>query len=55
MLISLEFDKSLSIHSFQSRDWLEDLEGKTTIELLPKRVNFSQFPSSKYLVHLSKE
>ncbi len=30
-----------SIDSFQSRDRLEDLEGKTSIELLHKRVNFS--------------
>ncbi len=25
--------------SFQSRDWLEELEGKTSIELLHKRVS----------------
>ncbi len=30
-----------SIHSFQSCDRLEDLEGKTSIELLHKRVNLS--------------
>ncbi len=29
------------IHSFQSHDWLEDLEGKKSIELLHKRVHFS--------------
>ncbi len=29
------------IDSFQSRDRLEDLEGKTSIELQHKRVNFS--------------
>ncbi len=29
------------IDSFQSRDRLEDSEGKTSIELLHKRVNFS--------------
>ncbi len=30
-----------AIHSFQSRDWLEDLEGKTSIEPQDKPVNFS--------------
>ncbi len=30
-----------TIDSFQSCDQLEDLEGKTSIELLHKRVNFS--------------
>ncbi len=38
--------------SFQSCDRLEDLEGKTSIELQHKRV---YFPSRKYLDHLSKE
>ncbi len=35
------FCVGMPIHSFQSRDRLEDLEGKTSIELLHKRVNFS--------------
>ncbi len=29
----------VTIHSFQSRDWLEDLEGKTSMELQRKSVN----------------
>ncbi len=36
----------IPIDSFQSRDRLEDLEGKTSIELLHKRVNFSCFPAA---------
>ncbi len=40
------------IDSFQSHDRLEDLEGKTSIELQHKHVNF---PSHKYLDQLSKE
>ncbi len=42
-----------SIDSFQSRDRLEDLEGKTSIEMQHKR-KFFMFPSRKYLDHLSK-
>ncbi len=44
------------LHSFQSRDRLEDLEGKTSIAQQHKQAcQFFMFPSRKYLDHLSKE
>ncbi len=47
---------SRGIDSFQSCDRLEDLEGKTSIELLHTSVSiFHLFPSREYLDHLSKE
>ncbi len=42
-----------SIDIFQSRDLLENVEGKTSIELLHKRLNFHLFLSRKYFDHLS--
>ncbi len=44
-----------TIDSFQSRDRLEDLEGKTSIERCTSVSIFHLFPSRKYLDHLSKE
>ncbi len=37
-----------AIHSFQSRDWLEDLEGKTSIEPQDKPVNFLCFTAEHF-------
>ncbi len=39
-----------AIDSFQSRDWLEDLEGKTSIELQHKRVHFSSVSQPQIFV-----
>ncbi len=46
LLLKVESDSASSacdslIHSFQSRDRLKDLEGKTSIELQHKRLSFS--------------
>ncbi len=46
--------KKWVIDSFQSRDRLEDLQGKTSTELQHKRVNLSSVYSRRYLDHVSK-
>ncbi len=44
-----------TIDSFQSRDRLEDLEGKTSIELQHKRLNYSCFPAANIVITSQKD